>query len=78
MWTKIKRIWLSISEVNRKRIVSFLNTFTVSYLLLLATSLGTDGFPSSIAGTVSLAMAIGRTAIREALNALVRSFKTKE
>lgn len=67
------RVWRSISLENRKRIVSFLNTFAVTFLLLLATQLESN-IPSWEAALAILA-AITRSAIREAINELVKKFK---
>lgn len=72
MLSAIKQLWLKISETNRKRIVSFANTFVTTSLVLLAASLNSE-FPVSLAAAGALAMSILRSAVREALNALVAS-----
>ena len=71
----IKELWLKISEENRKRIVSFANTFIVAFLMFLAVQLDGLGFPTTTSAGLALLAAGIRTGIREALNALVNSLK---
>lgn len=70
----IREMWLKLSEANRKRIVSFANSFIVSFLVLLAAQLNT-GFPESWTAFGALMLAVARTAVREALNLLVATLK---
>lgn len=73
---KLKELWLRLSLENRKRIVSFLNTFVVTFLILLATELD-SGFPSSWSAFGALLVAVARTSVREALNLLVAKLNNK-
>ena len=72
---KITELWSRISLENRKRIVSFSNTFAVTFLMFVAVQLDGLGFPADTSALLALIVAAGRTAVREALNALVASMK---
>ena len=72
---KITELWSRISLENRKRIVSFGNTFCVTFLMFVAIQLDGLGFPTTTSALLALIVAAGRTAVREALNALVASMK---
>jgi hypothetical protein len=71
----IKELWLKLSERNRKRIVSFLNSFVVSFLLFFALSLKDGGFPADIAAFLSLCFAAGRSATKELLDVIIFDLK---
>jgi hypothetical protein len=72
-----RELWLKLSEANRKRIVSFLNSFIVTFLILMAAQLNT-GFPESWAALGALAVSLARTAVREALNLLVATLPKEQ
>jgi len=73
--SKLIKLWLSISEANRKRIVSFLNTFIVTFLMLLAAKIEL-GFPQSWPALGALFLAIARSAVREAIESFVVTYGT--
>jgi len=63
--------WLTLSEANRKRIVSFFNTFVSNFLLLLGAQLAM-GFPASWTIFGALMVASVRGAFKEALDLYFR------
>ena len=67
-WLKDK--WLSLSLKDRKRIVSFLNTFAVSFTLLFLAKLELE-FPGSWTALGALCLSATRSALREALDLLL-------
>ncbi len=74
--SKLTKMWLKLSLENRKRIVSFANTFVVTLLMFLAVRLEM-GFPGSWAAWAALLTAGIRTSIRETLNAIVAFYNEK-
>ena len=70
----IKKLWLKLSLENRKRIVSFLNTFVVTFLTLIAAQMQI-GFPESWSILGALILSVARTSIREAIQIAVNTYK---
>jgi hypothetical protein len=64
-------MWLSLSEANRKRIVSFTRVFLSTFLALAGAQLSL-GFPADWTGWGSLAVACISAGFKEAIDALIR------
>jgi hypothetical protein len=69
---KITKLWLSLSESNRKRIVSFARVFVTSFAVMFAAQLNL-GFPETWSAFGALATACLSSAVKEAIDAVVRA-----